>query len=80
MFIEIGAFDAKSRLSKILQEVKKGKCFTITVRGEPIADLVPSGSAAKHDFKAAVADMQSMTKIRGVSNKTITKWIKEGRK
>ncbi len=80
MYIEIGAFDAKSRLSKILQEVKKGKCFTITVRGEPIADLVPSGSAAQHDIKAAVADMQRMTKIRGVSNKTITQWIKEGRK
>lgn len=42
MFIEIGAFEAKSKLSQLLQQVKHGQSYTITVRGRPVADLVPS--------------------------------------
>jgi prevent-host-death family protein len=39
---EIGAYDAKTRLPELLRQVKAGKRFTITNRGEAIADLVPS--------------------------------------
>jgi prevent-host-death family protein len=80
MYIEIGAFEAKSKLSHLLQEVKRGKQFTITVRGRPIADLIPSESLSVHDVKAAVNDMRSILKIKGVSNETLTEWINEGRK
>lgn len=37
----IGAFDAKMHLSRILEEVKKGKEFIITKRGKAIARLLP---------------------------------------
>lgn len=33
MFLTIGAFDAKAKLSELLQEVKQGKSYTITLRG-----------------------------------------------
>ncbi len=42
----IGAYDAKTRLPELLRQVKRGKRFTITHRGRPIADLVPSAAAA----------------------------------
>ncbi len=38
---EIGAFDAKTRLSELLEQVRKGATFLITKRGHPIAELRP---------------------------------------
>jgi prevent-host-death family protein len=38
---EIGAFDAKTHLSSLLERVASGESFTITKRGMPIAELRP---------------------------------------
>ena len=37
----VGAFDAKTRLSQLLDEVEGGAEVTIQRRGKPIAKLVP---------------------------------------
>ena len=79
MFQEIGAFDAKAKLSELLREVREGKRYTITVRGEPVADLVPAGSHAASDSALAAAAMRAFPKVRGVSNKKLADWIAEGR-
>ncbi len=78
--VEIGAFDAKTKLSILLQEVKRGHHFTITVRGKPVADLVPSKSVNQCSTQEAVAAMQKIKKIKGVSAEMLSKWIQEGRK
>jgi prevent-host-death family protein len=44
---EIGAFDAKTRLSEILRKVDQGERFTITVRGRAVADVVPTRVKSK---------------------------------
>lgn len=81
MYTEIGSFNAKAKLSELLQEVKRGHRYTITLRGRPVADLVPSGSAASpHDVHTAVEAMRHIHKIRGVSPESIIEWITEGRK
>ena len=38
---EVGAFEAKTHLPKLLNRVAKGERITITRRGKPIALLVP---------------------------------------
>jgi prevent-host-death family protein len=38
---EIGAFDAKTHLSALLERVASGESFTITKRGLPVAELRP---------------------------------------
>ena len=38
-YTEIGAFDAKTKLSEILRKVEQGERFTITVRGRAVANL-----------------------------------------
>jgi len=38
---QIGAFEAKTRLSELLEQVRKGAVFFITKRGHPIAELRP---------------------------------------
>ena len=41
MDVSIGAFEAKAQLSRLLRAVEQGERFTITLRGKPVADLVP---------------------------------------
>ena len=38
---EIGAFEAKNRLSELLDRVERGEHVVITRRGKPVARLVP---------------------------------------
>jgi prevent-host-death family protein len=39
---EIGAFEAKTRLSELLDRVDKGAAYVITKRGRPVAELRPA--------------------------------------
>jgi prevent-host-death family protein len=80
MYTEIGAFNAKAKLSELLQEVRHGQRYTITLRGQPVADLVPSGSSHERNARAAVEAMRNIRKIRGVAAETVAEWIAEGRK
>lgn len=81
MYTEIGSFNAKAKLSELLQEVKRGQRYTITLRGRPVADLIPSGSAVvPQNARSAVENMRQIHKIQGVSMETITEWIAEGRR
>lgn len=38
---EIGAFEAKTKLSELLDKVGRGQVYRITKRGRPIAELRP---------------------------------------
>ena len=38
---EIGTFEAKKNLSRLLVNVQQGMIYTITKRGAPVAQLVP---------------------------------------
>ena len=43
--IEIGAFEAKNKLSELLDRAEHGEEVVITRRGKPVAKLVPMNSA-----------------------------------
>lgn len=45
MTIEVGAFEAKTRLSELLAAAEAGESVTITRRGRPVARLVPVTTA-----------------------------------
>lgn len=78
--IEIGAYEAKTRLPELLRQVKAGRSFTITNRGEPVADLVPSDSARVRDHRAVIERFQSFIRanpVRGHVN--VRELIEEGR-
>ena len=80
MYTQVGSFDAKARLSELLRQVKHGQRYTITLRGHPIADLIPSENAVCQNAHTAVERMRSIHKISGVSEKMLAAWIAEGRK
>ncbi len=80
MKIEIGAYEAKTRLPELLQQVRAGKRFTITNRGQAIADLIPSRSAKRRDKAAAVAKFQMFIRNHPVEGKArIRDLMAEGR-
>ena len=71
----IGAFEAKTRLSELLEHVSRGQVYRITRRGKPVAELRPVtpsdrprfGSdrgriAIGDDFEAPVPDMAGYTR------------------
>jgi prevent-host-death family protein len=80
MGAEIGAFEAKTQLSRLLRAVAKGEQFTITVRGRPVADLVPWSGHAAASSAHAVAAMAELEKVHGVEAATLAEWIEAGRR
>jgi antitoxin (DNA-binding transcriptional repressor) of toxin-antitoxin stability system len=54
--------------------------FTITVRGKPIADLVPHRSQSAHSLKAAVHALQGFPRIQGVADADVANFVSEGRR
>lgn len=56
--VEIGVYEAKTKLSELLRGVQAGKRYTITLRGEAIADLVPAEADKRRDAVDAVEDMK----------------------
>jgi len=79
MKIEIGSYEAKTRLPELLRQVKTGKSFTITNHGKAVADLVPSASARKKDKVAAAEKLKTFMKTDPVHGVNIKELIEEGR-
>lgn len=53
---EIGARELKASLSETLRAVSRGERVRVTVRGRPVADLVPTGASRQdEDLHALVA-------------------------
>lgn len=80
MNLEIGSYEAKTKLPELLRGVQAGKRYTITLRGEPIADLVPAEGNKHADVVAAVEAMRQFMRtappVKGIDLKAL---INEGR-
>jgi prevent-host-death family protein len=46
---EIGVRELKATLSQTLRAVARGQQVRVTLRGRPLADIVPAGASAKDD-------------------------------
>lgn len=79
MLEKIGSYDAKTKLPEILRRVEAGEAFTITNRGKPIADLVPSRSSGQLKTEAAIQNILKAKKHK-VSNGVFEELLKSGRK
>jgi prevent-host-death family protein len=80
MKTEIGAYEAKTRLPELLRAVKAGKRFTITNRGQAIADLVPSEDVERRDPQAAIEKFRQFIQANPVKGQvSLRALIAEGR-
>jgi prevent-host-death family protein len=90
----IGAFDAKTHLSRLLEEVRLGKTITITRRGVPVAVLAPpeavraARSAAEEEegqegVRQAIEAWRRYRDAQPHLQATVAEilaWVKEGRR
>ena len=79
MMEEIGSYDAKTRLPEILRRVEAGEAFTITNRGKPVADLVPSRAGSRLKAQAAIGNILKAKK-HPVSDEALLDLKNSGRK
>jgi len=55
--MEIGVRDLRNRTAQVIDAVKSGERVTLTVRGEPIADIVPHGRRTRWLAGAQMRDL-----------------------
>ncbi len=66
---EIGAYEAKTHLPKLLERVEKGERFVITRHGRPVAELTPIADRDAVRIRQAIDELRSVRKAlarRGV--------------
>ena len=57
---EYGVYEAKTKLADLIKQVQRGERVTITNRGEPVAELVPSATRADRQAQDAIAAIKAM--------------------
>jgi prevent-host-death family protein len=76
----VGAFDAKTHLNALLRRVSKGEVIRITLRGVPIAKLVPAGPGEREDPKDVARGIRDVRKGATLGRMSIKGLINEGRR
>ena len=55
---EVGSYDAKTHLPKLLERVEKGERFVITKHGRPVAELVPLSRPDPEAVRRTIEDIR----------------------
>ena len=76
----VGVFEAKTRLSQLIERVERGETIVITRHGAPVACLVPYEQADDHDrVSASVHGLLAFEGPALPTGLTIRQLITEGR-
>lgn len=76
----VGAYEARTHLSQLLDEVSRGEEITITRHGVPVAILRPPNQKGSLSVKAAIEEMKALRKGRTLGDLTVREMIDEGRR
>jgi prevent-host-death family protein len=76
-----GAYEAKTHLSRLLDEVAKGETITITRHGVPVAMLVPPADQRREDVAKLVEEWRRYRREQNITlgGLSIREMIEEGR-
>jgi prevent-host-death family protein len=80
---EVGAFEAKNKLSALLDLVEQGEEVVITRHGKAVARLVPPRTVINRDeARAAMARLRARAKALklGITLEEALAWRNEGRR
>lgn len=76
----VGAYEAKTHLPRLLDEVERGERITITKHGRPVAVLVPPGRTGVPDPESLLREMRELRKRNRLRGVTIRELIDDGRR
>ncbi len=77
----VGAYEAKTHLSELLEKVEAGHEITITKHGTPVAKLVPvKREASPEERLAAIERIQKLASGLSLGGLKVKDLIREGRR
>jgi prevent-host-death family protein len=76
---EVGVYDAKTHLPRLLDEVEAGETITITRHGKPVARLVPV-ERKRRSIDEVIEEVKEFRKGNRLDGLTIRELIDYGRK
>jgi prevent-host-death family protein len=78
----VGSFAAKTHLSSLLDQVRRGESFLITKRGKPVAALSPIRTAGLHACQDGIGEFRKRfaRSLRAFSLDEIAELRNQGRR
>jgi prevent-host-death family protein len=76
----LGAYEAKTHLSRLLDEVERGETYTITKHGRPVALLVPAAGGSELTVAKAIAGLRRFRQGRRLDGIPLRELIGEDRR
>jgi prevent-host-death family protein len=77
--MDIGAYEAKTHFSQLLDRVENGERITITKHGRPVAVLAPPESRRTRPVGEVIAEIRALRKGVRLDGLKIKDMIREGR-
>ncbi|AWM42323.1 type II toxin-antitoxin system Phd/YefM family antitoxin [Gemmata obscuriglobus] len=83
--VTVGLYEAKTKLSELLDRVEGGEELVITRHGVPVARLVPAAHVSRRDIAGAISEWRRLrtdTQLNppGADHVTVRDLINYGRK
>jgi prevent-host-death family protein len=75
----VGAYEAKTHLPRLLDEVENGEAITITKHGVPVAVLGPAAKRATLSASEAIAALREFRRSHRLDGLSLRELIDEGR-
>ena len=76
--VQIGAYEAKTHLPRLLDRVARGESLTITRHGKPVARLVPVAGERQRAREAATRIVERRKHLKRVPLADLIETIHEG--
>lgn len=76
----VGAYEAKTHLSQLLERVSRGERITITRHGVPVAVLQPFDSDPNLDVGSVIEELRRFRNKNRLNGLCVRRMIEEGRR
>jgi len=76
----VGAYEAKTHLTKLLERVAKGEKITITKHGVPVATLQPADSSKMTPVRDVIDELKRFRRGNRLEGLSMRDMIGEGRR
>ena len=75
---EVGAFEAKTNLSRLLKRVQEGERFVITKHNRPVAELIPFRPRDAGKIRDAINRLKAFQETHSLGGLSVRQMIEEG--
>lgn len=78
--VRVGAYEAKTNLSSLLDRVAEGESITITKHGHPVAVMKPVSESERLPLTEVIADLREFRQRWRLDGINLREMIEEGRR